>query len=202
MARKKSIKMPAEKFVEQIDETINFVDSFSKRESGKYLSWIYEYALIRIYRNFENLMLATLVAIINNDTSILSERSGFDFPKHLTDEVYEYLIVQNGYFDFKGRDGLIQTFSRFLPKDNRFIDILKKDKYRNSLEQLSALRNYIAHGSKKSKKQALAAVDQNKIGSVGAWLKSQNRFSRIVTDLIHLAQDIHSNAKVWVYPRY
>lgn len=31
--------------------------------------------------------------VINDDTTTISEVSGVDFPKHLTDEVCEYLVL-------------------------------------------------------------------------------------------------------------
>jgi len=48
---------------------------------------LHEYAVIRLYREFESLILQGLVGAINNDTSTLSATSGVQFPKHLTDEV-------------------------------------------------------------------------------------------------------------------
>jgi len=86
---------------------------------------------------------------------------GLDLPKHLTDEVCEFLIVGTGYFDFKGRDGLIQKLKAFLPAGNYLLDIIAAEQYREPIEKLCALRNYAAHGSSKSKKAALRATGQS-----------------------------------------
>ena len=58
---------------------------------------------------FEQLMLFAIVCAINNDTKTISDSTGVEFPKHLTDEVCEYLVLGGRYFDFKGRDGLIRV---------------------------------------------------------------------------------------------
>ena len=71
-------------------------------------------------------MLDTLVGALNNDTSTLSTRTGFSFPKHLTDEVCRFLVTGRGYFDFKGRDGLIKTLKQYLPDDHYLVEVVSK----------------------------------------------------------------------------
>ena len=177
--RKKSIKKAAEAFSAAVDDTLSFIDELEQKTvSAKARSWAYEYAIIRLYRDFETLMLESIVAGINNDTSVLSSKTGIKFPKHLTDEVCEYIVTGDGYFDFRGRDGLIKTLKSFLA-DNHFLVVAVKDtKYKDALERLSALRNYAAHDSPQSKEAAKRAVDQDRISSAGSWLK-QKRGSQI-----------------------
>ena len=87
--------------------------------SDAHITWAHDYGIIRLYREFEDMILNCLVAAINSDTQQLSNTTGIDFPKHITDEVCEFIIVGDGYFDFRGRDGLIKTLKRYLP-DNHY----------------------------------------------------------------------------------
>lgn len=199
MPKKKSIKKASNKFCEMADAILQFVQSCSAGQSKEHQSWLYEYAVIRLYRHFEALILDALVGAINNDTAVASERLGFKFPKHLSDEVCQFLIIGDGYFDFKGRDGLIATLKRFLPykapgTPHYLIAIAIKPGYKDPLEQLSALRNFAAHASTKSKEAAKKATNQSNLGSAGAWLKVGSRFQIIVDRLKHLAKEIEMEA--------
>jgi Na+/phosphate symporter len=62
------------------------------------------------------------------------------------------------------------------------------------LDQLSALRNFAAHRSAKSKKAALKAINGERISTSGAWLKTNDRFLHIVSDLKKLADEIENFA--------
>src|SRR5262249_31116573 len=116
------------------------------------------------------------------------------FPKHLTDEVCEYIVIGDGYFDFRGRDGLIKTVMRFVPDTHFLVIAVKNAKYRNSLEKLGVLRNYAAHESAQAKTRVLKIVNQERVGSAGAWLKRQGRFKLIVDDLRLLASELKRGA--------
>lgn len=116
MARKKSGRLAAQKFRERAEEIAEFaLDVAESGVSDQYITWAYDFAIIRLYREFEDLMLEALIVAINNDTATISQRTGLVFPKHLTDEVCEFLILGTGYFDFKGRDGLLRKLQEFLP---------------------------------------------------------------------------------------
>ena len=139
--------------------------------------------------------LITLIAAINNDTSTISKKTGVNFPKHLSDEVCEYLIIQSGYFDFKGRDGLLKKLKHYLPDEHFLILIYKDSKYRASIERMCALRNYAAHSSLKAKKDALKAINKKRIRTAGAWLKLGNNFKKILDDLLELSNEVKMKAK-------
>ena len=139
-------------------------------------------------------MLDCLVGAINNDSSTVSARTGIEFPKHLTDEVCEFLITGSGYFDFKGRDGLIGTLKKYVPDTHYLVTIVKKAKYKDTLNKLSALRNFAAHESPVSKRSALSAIGGKGISSSGAWLKRQNRFAEIADRMKELADEIEISA--------
>ena len=104
-------------------------------------------------------------------------------------------MTGNGFFDFKGRDGLIKKLKQFLPMGHYLIDIVSAPAFQQPLERLSAAaRNYAAHESQQSKDAFKKAAAQNRVGSAGSWLKRQNRFEEIVDDLKALANQIHTNA--------
>ena len=193
--RKKSGKRASEAFKKKAQTIEEFLDEKNLSSfSDAHVTWVYEYAIIRLYRDFEDMILNCLVAAINSDTEQLSKTTNINFPKHITYEVCEFIIIGNGYFDFRGRDGLIRTLKRYLPANHYIVSIVKNHRYKNTLEKLSALRNFAAHDSKPSKKQALQAIGGQRLESSGAWLKRQNRFGKMLTSLKRLADEVHQQA--------
>lgn len=195
MARKKSGRLAAQIFRERAEEIAEFaLDVSESGLSDQYVTWAYDFAIIRLYREFEHLMLEALVVAINNDTDTISQRTGLDFPKHLTDEVCEYLILGTGYFDFKGRDGLLRKLQEYLPPSHYLVTAVKRSTYKPSIEKLVALRNFAAHGSATSKRAARKAIDAQRFASSGAWLKRRNRLRDIIRPLSLLADEIEDCA--------
>jgi hypothetical protein len=193
MPRKKSVKTAAERFIEEADGIVNF----SKKVSGlqdTLQDWFFDYAIIRLYGEFETLMLDALSGAINNDATAISSATGFSFPKHINWNVCKYLIVGKGYFDFKGRDHLIQIVKDFVPDTHYLVQVLKQRKYKDALEKLSAFRNFAAHNSEKAKAAAKKAIGGGNLGSAGSWLKKQNRFEELAESLKHLAKAIERKA--------
>lgn len=193
MPRKKSIKALAKGYVSASDEVVAFFNATASLKD-EYSQWCADYAIIRLYREFENLMLGALAGAINNDAATISTTVGFKFPKHMSDNVCRYLVIGTGYFDFKGRDGLIRTAKEFVPDAHYLVTVLKDAKYKDALERLSAFRNLAAHDSEKAREAARKAIGSKKIGPVGAWLRSQNRFTEISDSLKALAQEIEKKA--------
>jgi hypothetical protein len=194
MPRKKSVEKSANDFKSRADEIATFLKAAAQRLTAQQVSWAYEYGILRLYREFEALMLDALVGAINNDTTTIATTTGTRFPKHLTDEVCQYLIVGDGYFDFKGRDGLIQTLRKYVPDDHYLVTVVKKGKYKKALELLSALRNLAAHNSAVAKARAKKAVGQQRMPDAGSWLKKQSRLITIINQLKELADEIRSSA--------
>jgi hypothetical protein len=194
MARKKSVRKAAQDFRSQTAALKGFLTAVTPNQSKEHVSWLYEAAVIRLYREFELLVLEALVGAINNDTATISTRVGIEFPKHLTDEVCEFLVIGDGFFDFKGRDGLIRIIKRFVPDAHYLVQVVKKNKYRDALEQVSALRNLAAHDSSVARKRARETVGQKRIGSSGSWLKTQDRLNKLVTKLDDLSTELEANA--------
>lgn len=194
MARKKSIKYSTTAFNAEVDKIINFLAAATAGQTDEHITWMHNYAIIRLYKEFESLMLDVLVGAVNNDTSTLSATTDVVFPKHLTDEVCEFLITGTGYFDFKGRSGLIRTLKSFVPDAHYLVTTVKKATYTNTLDKLSALRNFAAHESEVSKRAALEAIGAERLSSSGAWLKKQNRFTAIANSLKALSTELHGLA--------
>lgn len=205
MPKKKSAKLAAQTFRKRADEVLAFAQAVSNSSlSAEHVSWGYDLAIIRLYGYFEALMLEVLTCAINNDTGTITETTGVAFPKHLTDEVCEYLIVGTGYFDFKGREGLVRVLKKFVPdtpakpgtpaNTHYLITVVKTPQYKAPLEQMAALRNLAAHGSKAARKAAMDAISAKQLGSAGAWLKVQDRLAGIVDPLKRLAADIEAAA--------
>jgi hypothetical protein len=192
--RKKSVKLSARWFSSATDDVCTFLSKVAVGQSEEHVSWLHSYAIIRLYRAFESLMLETLVGAINNDSATVAATTGVAFPKHMTDEVCEFLITGTGYFDFKGRSGLISTLKSFVPEDHYVLTVTKKATYRNTLDQLCTLRNFAAHESAKSKAAVLKALGCKRISSSGAWLKRHGRFQQIATGLKALAAEIEAAA--------
>ncbi len=191
--RRASLQLTAKTFCENADKAVSFakdVEQLGKSHSV----WAHEYAVIRLYREFETLMLETLVGAINNDPSTLSANTKIDFPKHLTLKVCRYLVTGTGYFDFKGRSGLVRNLKHYVSEDHYLVKVVKKQQYRVTLDRLSALRNFAAHNSEQSKKAALEATGMNKIGSSGSWLRVNNRLDDLSNRLKELATEIHDKA--------
>jgi hypothetical protein len=194
MPRKKSIRRSARRFAQHVYEIDAFVATVPGTLSEQHATWAHEYALIRLYREFERLVLECLVGPVNNDTATIAGRTGIEFPKHLTDEVCEYLVVGDGYLDFRGRDGLSRILRKFVPDTHYLVRIIKKQRYKSTLEQLSALRNWAVHPSSIAKRRAKAALNAQRIGSSGAWPKAHDRMWRIMATMAILARDIRTHA--------
>jgi hypothetical protein len=195
MPRKKSGKKAAEVFesrIDRIDQYLAEVDASGISDQGK--SWAYEAAIIKTAVAFEHLMLDCLVTAINNDTGTLSQVSGVSFPKHLTDEVCEYLVTGGQFFDFKALDGLIKKVKSFVDDSHWLVVVIKKPKYKSTLDCLIALRNFAAHESAVGKRTALKCTGSAKMSSAGAWAKTQGRMADLITSLRSLAGDIDSAA--------
>lgn len=193
MAKKKSVKKAAKQFGKEVDLILSYVGQ-QPVGAGPFTRWAYEYAIIRLYREFENLVLHALVGAINNDSTTLQSRLGFRIPRHMTDEFCTYLVVGDRYFDFKGRDGLIGTIKRFVPMNHYLLSVVEKQGYRVPLERLCALRNFAAHGSAKARTAAKRALGVQNLKSAGSWLSRQQRFAGIAGKLKDLSGELETGA--------
>lgn len=195
MPRKKSGRKAAQKFRQALARVEAFTREIDSGNLGdQAVSWAYEAALIKIAVAFEQLMLDCIVAAINNDTTTISAQTGIAFPKHLTDEVCEYLVTGGGFFDFNGRDGLIRTIKGYVPDNHWLLQAIKQPRHKKPLDRMIALRNFAAHESPASKRKALDAIGQQRVAGAGSWIKCQGRFSDMTTALMNLANEIEAKA--------
>lgn len=196
MPKKKSIKLSVANFLREVGQITNYLvrirSTSDLKESDK--TRCHDYAIIWLYRAFENLMLDSLSGAINNDTSTLSASTGFTFPKHLSIEVCQFLVTGRGYFDFRGRDGLIKRVREYVPETHYLVVALKKAAHKTALEQLVVLRNLAAHNSDQAKSAALKALSLKRLSSAGSWLKVGDRFGTITGSLVVLAGEIEAAA--------
>lgn len=194
MPRKKSVKKSVERFNGDLSEIHDFLkQAEDAKPSKRFMTFAYELAIIKLYTAFERLMLDGLVGAINNETTVVSATTGVNLPRHLTDEVCEYLVVGWRYFNFSGRDGLIRLLKKYVPNEHYLVEAVKRRKYKTALERIVALRNFAAHESDVSKLRAKAAVGCN-LGSAGSWLKRQRRFRAIADRIGELASEIGASA--------
>ena len=194
MPKKKSVQLAAESFQDEVDDIREFLEQAKRAKFDDDLEgWVYDYGIIRLHSAFETLVLEGLVGVINNDSSTLSETTGIGFPPHLTKSVCEYLVVGGGYFDFRGRDGLIRLLRQYVPADSYLLTTVSDAKYRTALVRMTTLRNFAAHRSKRAKAAAIKACSCN-MSSAGAWLRRQGRLEAIMGSLHGLAQELHDNA--------
>lgn len=103
MPRKKSVRGAARAFSERVHALDGFYDAvLSSGLTDQQITWAVEAGLIKLSAQFEHLVLDGLVGAINNDTSLLTATTGVAFPRHLTDEVCEFLVVGRGYSISRG----------------------------------------------------------------------------------------------------
>lgn len=190
------MKLAAKAFCSNADEIVAFTKRAETRGAltDMDVSWCYDLAVIRVYREFEDLMLSCLIALINSDASTFSAHKRRNFPNHMNVEVCEFLICGDGYFDFSGRSGLITSIKRGVPASHWLLAEVKAAKYKSALDQLCALRNFAAHDSAVSKKRALEVMGQKRMSSSGAWLKKQDRLEKICSSLKTMAHNIEAAA--------
>ena len=194
MPKKKSVRLCAQEFRRDVRKLLKFCRVAERRLSEAHVSLVYDGAIINLYAAFERMIIGALTGAINNDTSQLSATASVQFPEHLTDAVCEYIIIGNGYFNFRGRDGLIREIKKYVPDSHYLLQAVRETEYKTSLDRLSALRNYAAHHSKVSKKKALESINQKRMGSAGSWLKRQSRFQELVSSLLKLSKEIRTGA--------
>ena len=194
MVNKKSGRLAVSRFRQEVASIRQFLLAIGTAGlSREWVFWSYDYAIIQLNSAFERLITVALVAAINNDTRTISERTGIQFPSHLTDEICEYLVTGGGFLDMKGRDGMIRTLKEFVPDNHYLVQTVKDPQYSQALERLFALRNLAAHGSKVSKVSARRAVGMRLLSS-GAWLSRRGRFDDIASKLESLAESIRAQA--------
>lgn len=179
--RKINIGVVCDTAITEIDEIQSYLTKIqtAMRSDDKIISWSYDYAIIRLYRVFEDFVFHITVGLVNHDTSKISENFNVNFPKHIQDDVCEFIVTGGKYFDFHGYDGLLKTINCYIGKPNQLANIIKSNDYAKYIQQLCSLRNYAAHASTQSKNVVKKVIATQRIPSAGSWLKKGNRYEAI-----------------------
>lgn len=201
--KKKSAEVCLVDYRAAIDDLRDFLAQAGARGLSKgALTRCYDYAVFSAYREFEQFVLAICIARINNDPTAFYKAVGVEFGRHITAAQSEYLLVGDGYFDFRGHGGLVEVLRR-ASGDSPMVAAAKLPQNRIAFEILVGLRNYVAHGSTQSWQAALKAMqnwepDRKNLGSAGSWLKAapggQTRMERLLAGLDGLCEGLRNAA--------
>ena len=195
MANEVSIKAVVTKFDGELDTILDFIEKYKGNGKGVFAFYVYDYAVIKVFKDFEELLLNTIVGLINQEAANVESSSGHKGIKSLKKKDAETLFIGGRYFSFKGQNGLLKQIKKFFTINHWFINILSDTKYNRTFDILIPLRNFAAHSSKTAKKNAVSAVGLQQLGYSGAWLKVGNRFKNIIDDLKDISVRIKAQAK-------
>lgn len=193
--RKKSGKLSATSAKKRLAETEDFLREVKAAGLSKdALSRAHTTAIVETAITLERLVLDCLVVAINNDVSVIRTESKVNFPAHLQDDVVEYLIVGNGYFDFKGgKGGVVKAVKQYLD-DNHWVTIAVRGLDATQIDRLVALRNWAAHESKQSARKAKAAIGHLRAHSAGSWCKVGTRMGDLIAAVRSFADEVERSA--------
>ncbi len=195
MANEVSIKAVVIKFDRELDTILDFIRQHKGDGKGVFTFYLYDYAVIKVFKDFEELLLNTIVGLINQEAAYIASSSGHKGTKSLKKKDAETLFIGSRYFSFKGPNGLLKQIKKYFPANHWFINILSDTKYDRTFDILIPLRNFAAHSSKTAKKNAISAVGLQQLGYSGAWLKVGNRFQNIIDNLKDISARIKAQAK-------
>ena len=169
------------------------------RLSDAHVSLIYGGAVIRLYAAFERMMIGALTGTTDSGTPELSDTTGIRFPEHLADEVCEYIIIGNGRFNFRARDGLTGEIRKDVPGIHHLVQAVRESGYRTSLDRLRALRNRTAHDGPAPRRNALRSTGRRRMGPAGSRLKRRDRLEGTFSSLPRLSEETGGQAPCCPY---
>ena len=187
-----SIQSVCDEFIEAVSEINDYIAkcNIAFATEKKYQSFCYENAIIMLYKAFERFALRSMISCLNHDHSHFENKYSVKLGKHINDDVCEFLITKGGFFDFKGRSGLSKVLNDVIGANHNIAKVFKNTKYRETIDQLCAIRNYAAHNSLQSKRTVMQVFGLQRISSAGSFLKKQHRFENIAASLVELANDV------------
>lgn len=151
-------------------------------------------AVIETAISLERLVLDCLVVAINNDVKALRTDSKVNFPAHLQDDVVEFIIVGNGYFDFRGgKSGVISAMATYVEKTH-WVVVAAQGLDATVVDRLILLRNWAAHESSASARKARSGIGAPKAQSAGSWIKVGSRMEELLDEVESFAQRIEAAA--------
>lgn len=179
--------------IENIKNDMNSFCSVLKSEENL-LSISYDYAVIRLYKAFENFIFNIIVGDINQDSSQISDRFDVAFPKNLKKEICEFIVTKGNFFSLNGYGGLVNELNTYLGYGNDIYNVINKKKNKDTIMRLSALRNFAAHENSQSKKVVRTRLKIKRISSTGDWIRKQGRFEELANDVETIIKEIQATA--------
>ena len=123
---------------------------------------VFEAYVFHVCADWEILIQDWLVDLLNKDTSMYKEYTGFDVSKHISKGTCKAIILGTGYFDFKNVGDLKSKARKILvPNCNPFEAITNINA--RKIDDFYTLRNYLAHYSDYAERQ-LDKMYRNRYG--------------------------------------
>lgn len=190
--RKKSMVTAVDHFDNEVQACLDY--STAIRQSGlskAHITEAHRAVILRLHIALEKMILRCLTAAINQDTSVLARSLGIPLPKHLTDEVCEYLLAGPSGFNFRDGGDLFGKAKDVIGKSHWLTLTIKS--HQKPVTLLVALRNHAAHESTRSGKAFRALAPGNR-ASAATWAKESNNLKGLTVDLLTLSNEIRSKA--------
>jgi hypothetical protein len=119
--------------------------------------WGYSVLAVNLTTAWSDFVEDVFIGCVNRNPSKVGPEVGLALPKHIPYAVCEALFTTRGYLDFKSVGDLKGEGKKFLAS-NPFMAIAKADS--DKLDDLSVLRNYVVHGSRRARKAYFEKVLQ------------------------------------------
>lgn len=111
--------------------------------------WGYSMLAVNLAHAWSDFAEAMFIGSVNRDPANVGKHLGLPLPKHLSYAVCEALFTARTYLDFRSVGELKGEGDKFLVT-NPFKAIEQADQRR--LDELSYVRNYVVHGSRRARK--------------------------------------------------
>jgi hypothetical protein len=174
-------------------------EAHAKGVNSAAIARCYDHAVLIAYRTFEAFVLDICIARINVDPSAFYDTVGVNFGVHITANQCAFLLVGDGYFDFRGHGGLVDVVRKVSGAESAMVAATKVAANRVAFEILAGLRNYVAHQSRQSHRAALPAMKKweparSNLGFAGVWLRTgpggQTRLERLLIALDQFCESL------------
>jgi len=187
MAKKMDPEKAQEALLVEIGRVFRFAEEV-KAGLPDQIEHAYEFVAICVHRAVEQFVFGLVLASVNRDaTQIALADAGIRFPKHMTVEACEFVLLRGkDYFDLKNSQTLAEFCARFLPEKHTLNStILTRPDVRAAVDRLCALRNLAAHReSETAKRRAKKALGMRRLGSAGEYLSRNGKLARLQDDAL------------------
>lgn len=106
MANEVSLKKISKKFISEIKEIQNFLDQSILHNNKIHIVYCYDYAVIKVFKEFEEFLLKIIIGIINQNAYYIASNNGLKGKKSIKKKDAKVSFLGNSYFSFKGNQGL------------------------------------------------------------------------------------------------